>query len=81
MDLETNHDGVLLEAGLASRKGLLEKEPKELSQGDPGQFAVDQGEGLLHSHTHKSHCGLNREPALTVAATGTKVSAPNAWIQ
>ena len=80
MDLETNHDAVLLEAWLASRKGLLEKEPKELSRGDPGQFAVEQG-GLLHSHTHKSHCGLNREPALTVAATGTKVSAPNAWIQ
>ena len=79
--METNHGAVLLEAGLASRKGLLEKEPKELSRGDPGQFAVEQGGGLLHSHTHKSLCGLNRMPALTVAATGTKVSAPNAWIQ
>ena len=28
VDLETNHDAVLLEVGLASKKGLLEKEPK-----------------------------------------------------
>ena len=80
VDLETNHDAVLLEAGLASRKRLLEKEPKERSQGDPGQFSVEQG-GLLHSHSHKCHSSLNRETALTVAATSTKISAPNAWTE